>query len=375
LKILFLTLDTFSRTGGIQQFNRCFQLALGTWAGEHGGTITHWSLVDADRDVLPAYTPEATVQFRGFEWGKLKFFRHFFRHVSSFDLIVFGHVNLAPLALLPAKAGRKYWLMAHGVEVWDALSFFKRKGLFCMDKVLSVSHFTKEKLKTVHHFPADRIDLFPNCLDPFFAKGTITPETEWNKHWRLQTNRTYLLTLARLAATEQPKGYDAVIRVLPRLVEKYPDIAYLLAGKWEEPEYVRVRQLAESLGVGDRLLMPGFVKAEHLPALFSLAKVFVMPSSKEGFGIVFIEAAWWGCSVVAGRSGGTPEALLGGQLGEMVPANEEERLLEALTSSLEASVPRDQKLSHNRSLIESNFGFSIFCKRLDKLLQSSGFNP
>jgi hypothetical protein len=67
--------------------------------------------------------------------------------------------------------------------------------------------------------------------------------------------------------------------------------------------------------------------------------------------------------------------LLGGQLGEMVPANEEERLLEALTSSLEASVPHNQKLSHNRTLIESNFGFSIFCKRLDKLLPSSGFNP
>ncbi len=239
-----------------------------------------------------------------------------------------------------------------------------------MDKVLAVSQFTAQKLTSIHRYPASKVEVFYNCLDPFFAKAPLLPEKDWNKHWRLPTNRTYLLTLARLSSTEQAKGYDAVIRVLPKLAASFPDIAYLLAGKWEEAEYARVRSLAESLGVGNRLLMPGFVKPEHLPAVFNLAETFVMPSSKEGFGIVFLEAGWWGCPVVAGHSGGAPEALLGGALGELVPAGDDQALLLALERSLEKTKTVGKSVIPNREKIDSSFGFSAFCDRLKMLLSA-----
>lgn len=369
MKILFLTLDTFSRTGGIQQFNRSFQLALAQWAGVNGGEVMHCSLVDRDGDAMPRYTPDGALQFRGFAWNKLQFLRFFLGHAGQYDLVVFGHVNLVPLALTgQKKPGQKYWLVTHGVEVWGPLNFFRRKGLARMDKMLSVSRFTMGQVQEAHGFPASKMELFPNCLDPFFAEGSLLPESVWNKDWRLKANRTYILTLARLSATEQAKGYDLVIRLLPRLAGQYPDIGYLLAGKWEDGEYARIRALAETLGVADRVLMPGFVKPECLPSLYNLAKVFVMPSSKEGFGIVFLEAAWWGCPVVAGQGGGAAEALPDGVPGSLVDPQNEEVVFAAVSSCLSNEKPL-MALPETRKLIDAHFGFSAFSNRLHLLLK------
>jgi phosphatidyl-myo-inositol dimannoside synthase len=148
-------------------------------------------------------------------------------------------------------------------------------------------------------------------------------------------------------------------------------LGYLLAGKSEASEYARIRQLAESLGVADRVLMPGYVAPQHLPAVYSLARVFVMPSAKEGFGIVYLEAAWWGCPVLAYNAGGAKEALLDGQLGTLVPAGDEEALFSALALLLQHPAPHDYQRRQLREKIAHHYGFEGFEKRVFSLLKPS----
>jgi glycosyltransferase involved in cell wall biosynthesis len=288
--------------------------------------------------------------------------------VKSHDTIIFGHINLVPLALLPGLGARRKILIAHGIELWEPVSFLQSRGLKTMQEVWAVSRFTAGKLESVHRVPAQKLRYFPNCLDPFLAAAPIPPVAHWNRHWRLDTGKRYILTLSRLSSGEKAKGYDEVITLLPRLAERFPDIGYLLAGKWDEAEYARIRQLADRYGVADRVLMPGFVKSENLPAIFSMAQVFAMPSSKEGFGIVYLEAAWWGCPVVACHAGGAPEALMQGALGRLVSPGNREELYAALEESLLAGRPGGDQQQSNRLLIDQQFGFEAFCTRIQNLL-------
>jgi glycosyltransferase involved in cell wall biosynthesis len=366
--ILLLTLDTFSRTGGIQQFNRCLQLALCRYAEDKGEELVHCALMDAPGMNDSRYGAGSHFTFRGFSNQKPAFIRAVPAMAARAGTVIFGHINLSPLALLPGFGNTRCLLMAHGIEVWDKLPFLKKYGLRRMNKVLAVSRFTAGKLESVHGFPASRIVYFPNTLDPFFAEMPVLPPSEWNRHWRINPRGNYLLTVARLSHTESAKGYDEVIRALPALSEKFPDIAYILAGKADDAEYARVRSLAEGLGVGGRLLMPGFVPPQWLPSLYHLARVFVLPSTKEGFGIVFLEAAWFGCPVVAYHSGGSPEALLDGKTGTLVPPGNPRDLFDALSQCLSKPDNRHITLAENRSLLHARFGFSHFCQRLSGIL-------
>jgi len=373
MHILLLTLDTFSRTGGIQVFNRSMQLALSTQVLHSGGSLTHFSLVDSTDDADSRYLAEGAESnflFKAFKGRKAAFVKAVVRQAAASDYLILGHINLLPLLLLPGLSMKNVWLVVHGVEVWQPLSFFKNRGLQKIQKILAVSRFTMEKMKTIHGVAESKLVYFPNCIDPFYTKMALLPVAIWNRHWRLDTSRTYLLTVARLAHTEAAKGYDEVIRLLPQLAAEIPNISYLLAGKSDEVEYRRIRALAESLGVGDRLLLPGFVPSESLPSLYHFADGFVLPSTKEGFGIVFLEAAWWGCPIIGYATGGVPEALLQGTLGNLVPFGEEGALKGAILNALMSNEDKELRIKRNRSEIQAHFSFERFQTKLSQLFDS-----
>lgn len=373
MHILFLTLDTFSRTGGIQLFNRSMQLALSAQLLNSRDSLTHLSLMDSTDDEDSRYIAEGAGQcflFRGFKGSKVAFIQAVLKQVRKCDYVLLGHINLLPLLLLPGLNIKNSWLVVHGVEVWQPLSFFKNLGLKKVQKILAVSRFTMEKMKTIHGVSPGKLVYFPNCLDPFFIQIPLLPLATWNRHWRLDTSRTYLLTVARLAHTESAKGYDEIIKLLPQLAAEIPNISYLLAGKSDEAEYQRIRALAESLGVNDRVLLPGFVPAESLPAVYHFAKCFVLPSTKEGFGIVFLEAAWWGCPNVGYAAGGVSEALLQGKLGRLVPAGKNGILHNAILMTLMSNASREERIVHNRFEVNAHFGFELFQTRLSQLFDS-----
>lgn len=370
MQILLLTLNTFSQTGGIQQFNRCLQLALVNYVTKSGGQLVHFSLGDATKSCDIRYgKPAEHFNFKGFSGQRARFIAETVIVSHRFNLILFGHINLTAISLMPGFGNKDCRLIVHGVEVWQKLSFIKKLGLLRMNRVMSVSQFTADVLKRVHHFVKEKIDHFPNCLDPFFAAATLPSPASWNKWWRLDTQRPYILTLARLQSTEKAKGYDTLIELLPTLLEQMPEVGYLLAGKSDTAEYTRIRQLTATYGVEDKVLMPGFVASENLPALYSLAKVFVMPSEKEGFGIVYLEAAWWGCAVVAYDAGGVSEALLNGEIGTLVPAGNKEALCRAVIENLKAPPFSDAQKNEVRVKIANQFGFQRFEKRLHNLLE------
>ena len=145
----------------------------------------------------------------------------------------------------------------------------------------------------------------------------------------------WMLTVARLTPH---KGADTVLRALPAILEHAPDVRYAVAGSG--PALDQLEELASAIGVADRVSFLGSVSDRDLPALYNLASVYVGASrlaeriGVEGFGISLVEASACGLPVVAGNSGGIPDAVRDGETGFLVPPEDPAALAAAIVRLL-----------------------------------------
>ncbi len=174
-----------------------------------------------------------------------------------------------------------------------------------------------------------RVRSVPLGTDPaFFRPGAST--TAVRARYGLDGDSRWLLSVSRL---EPHKGIDTVLRALARLDGSESDVRYAVVGAGEGRRALEA--LAAELGVADRLRLLGGVPDADLPALYNLADVYVGASrrtalSVEGFGIALAEAASSGRPVVAGRSGGIPEAVKNGETGLLVDPESPEEVADSV---------------------------------------------
>lgn len=124
-----------------------------------------------------------------------------------------------------------------------------------------------------------------------------------------------ILTLCRL---EPRKGIDQVIHAMPVLLQHCPALRYVVAGSGEDLS--RLQALAQECGVAPSVQFVGAVDGDSKAALYARADLFAMPvrregNSVEGFGLTYIEAGWYGCPSLGGRSGGAVDAVTDGVTG------------------------------------------------------------
>ena len=366
-KILFLTLRVFSATGGIEKVCRVAGKAMYEFCKRYQQELEICSLHDGKTDALknrylPAY------HFSNFAGAKTNFVVEAIKKGQRSRLIVVSHVNL----LFPAwcikklKPSTKVVLFAHGIEIWDQLPARKKMMLQCVDRFICVSKYTQSRLETVQDIGVDRTVVINNCLDPFLPpmKHEALSEEDLLRKYQLQKGDQVIITLTRIATTEQYKGYDDVLKAMALLENK--NIKYMLAGKYDASEFEKIQQLIVSLKLADRVSMPGFIPDEDIGPLFNLATVYAMPSSKEGFGIVFIEAMHYGLPVIGGNADGSVDALLNGALGTLVtPGN-----IEELRAALEKVFKDPEVHQPNEKILNDHFSYEAYKKQLNQLLTS-----
>ena len=233
----------------------------------------------------------------------------------------------------------------------------------------AVSNFTKQQLCVANHIALDKVVVFPNTIDPYLVADIESP-INWDllAPYQLFPHQTIILTLTRLQHEEQYKGYDKIIAALPSLISQYPNLKYVIAGKYDAEEKQRVLDLIAYYQVGYHVELLGYVADEVVQHLYKAATVFAMPSSGEGFGIVFLEAMAMGLPVIAGNADGSVDALDQGRLGVLVDPHAVDAIATALYSQLEkgkGSIIDQQAL---QTKVYAQFGFDAFKQRLHSLL-------
>ncbi len=364
-KILFLTLRVFSATGGIEKICRIACRALGELKDEG---ILHslkvFSMYDAPAETDSRYA--ASSFFSGFSNNKLVFVvRSVITGLKS-NTIILSHINLLSVGYISKLLSfrSKLILYAHGIEVWGPLSKRRVKMLHKCDRILAVSQYTKDKMVEQYQLPPEKITVLNNCLDPYLPPPIVTGKDEvlMSKYGFTKSNHI-LMTLTRLSSKELYKGYDHVLLSVNTLKEKYKDLKYLIVGRYDDAEKKRLDAIIHQHNLQQHVIFTGYVPDEDLARHYSLADVYVMPSKKEGFGIVFIEAMYYGLPVIAGNKDGSADALFNGELGMLVnPDNQLE-----INNAIEKMLLHKEQYKPDQNKLEQLFSYNSYKENFKKL--------
>ena len=370
-KILLFTLQSFSTTGGIQKMTRTLAHSLNHIAVNDKWDFDMYSAYDTNQDLMPQYLPPE--KFRGFNANRSSFVIQAIKKGINADVVILTHINLALVGLIIKKINpkTKVWLIAHGIEVWRPLSFFQNAFLKHCDKVVSVSNFTKQQMMSRHDISEDKCAILNNAVDPFMQLPTtfVKPQHLLDRY-NLTPDNPVIYTLTRLANSEQYKGHDQVIKLISRLKVKYPGIKYVLSGQYDVNEEIRLKNMIARYGIEDDVILTGFIAEKDIPDYFLLADIFVLPSKKEGFGIVFIEALACGLPVICGNADGSIDAIRNGELGKAVNTDNLDELEAAISNVLETS-PSPQKRDSFQKKCLHYFNEDAYMNNLEELLMAA----
>jgi phosphatidyl-myo-inositol dimannoside synthase len=345
---LALVTDAFGGRGGIAQYNRDFLSAV----AECGmvSSIVVMARHAPDRVITPARITQKPPRRGRFVYAVQALLTALCQPVH---VVFCGHLYMASLAAVIAGLKRaKLVIQTHGTDAWPRPSRLQRAALETADLVLSVSRHTRARVVGWAAIAPERVLVLPNTVADAFMPGD---GSALRAELGLEGMQV-LLTVGRMDSRERYKGHDRVIAALPKLWEKGHDLAYVVVG--EGDDQARLENLAREAGVAKRMHFLGGVGPERLAELYRVADLFVMPSTGEGFGIVFLEAMASGTPALGLDVAGASDALGDGELGALVS---EVELVDTIDRLLSSHKQRRDKLSE---VVRARFGRQAFANRL-----------
>jgi phosphatidylinositol alpha-1,6-mannosyltransferase len=349
MRVLALVTDAFGGYGGIAQYNRDLLGAMSRFAAAPSVDVLPRYARD-DLGELPERVRQHPAQRRR---SRLSFEAVRLASLTRPEVVFCGHLHLSPLAAWIARRHRCALVcQTHGVEVWPVPREMRRRGIEAADAVLCVSRDTRARVRTWVDMPPERLRVVPNTVGDEFTPGDGRRTRE-----RLGVGASQvILSVSRLDSSQRHKGQDRIIELMPRLAAEGHDLVYLIAG--EGDDIPRLRALADAAGVAARVRFLGRVPQAELPDLYRAADLFALPSTGDGFGIVFLEAMACGVPALGLDAGGAADAFADGAMGFLA---REGNLDEALRGALKVR-PSAVDIS---AAVRARFGRDSFRGRLE----------
>ncbi len=199
----------------------------------------------------------------------------------------------------------------HDMGAWDwaeAMKFFQkwywkatiRLSASVSDGIVTVSHFSKERISKILKYPSDKINVIYSAVYGGIMKGSGAKFDDIKKKYNLPDR--YIMTLSTL---EPRKNMELLLETYSEIKDKV-DYDLVLVGRkgWMMDEVLK------KYGSDHRIHVTDFVEDEHISAIYKQALCFVFPSLYEGFGLPPIEALALGTAVIASDAASIPEILM-----------------------------------------------------------------
>jgi len=376
--ILFLTQDYFPRIGGITTW--VHELARGLRGIGAEARVAARSFPGEPWD--DSALPYPVTRLPGVRWRNRKYavvYRHLRRlaREERSPVVICADWKLGIPVLLhgllhPRRRFR--WVVAvHGKDYAEKRAFHRAMMRLvlgrCSRVVTGASAVRDLVLGTLRR--ARRIDVIPYGTDAGRFRPLPVGEDFRAEHG-IPAGVPIVLSVGRLV---ERKGFDNVIRALPIVLRRHPDLVYLIGGTGADEG--RLHALVDGLGLRDHVAFHGLLPAEELPAWYNLCDVFVMPSRSigsdiEGFGIALLEAGACGKPVIAGDSGGIPDAVEDGGSGILVDPENVEAIAEAILAVLADGETARRLGTRGYERVHAGFLWSHIARRYAELLEGIG---
>jgi phosphatidylinositol alpha-1,6-mannosyltransferase len=374
--ILVITNDFGPRTGGIETFvmgllERIVDHKVVVFTSQQGDTSEYdqqWFKkfgVQVIRDRSKILLPSLRVAKRAKEIAQM----------HNIEVVVFGAA--APLALMAPKlrkAGiKKIIALTHGHEVWWARIFpfnlaMKRIGN-SVDHLTYLGEFTRQAIS--RSLSQKSIDSMVK-IAPGIDTSHFSPQadaTQRRTELGLESKKI-IISVGRLV---HRKGQDKLIQAFPTIVREIPSAHLLIVG--EGPYRAHLEKLVEKLSLKANVTFVGRIFYNDLPSYLSASDVFVMPSRSrffglevEGLGIVYLEASACAIPVVAGVSGGAPDAVQEGITGLCVDGTNIGQIAEAVIHICSDSKRATKMGLAGRNWVIEQWQWEIWSKQFNSLL-------
>jgi phosphatidylinositol alpha-1,6-mannosyltransferase len=160
---------------------------------------------------------------------------------------------------------------------------------------------------------------------------------------------------------------DTLISALPRLLHEWTDLQLVAVGEGDDQAWLE--QLAEGCGVRRHVHFFSGLTYSELAACYSACEIFALPSSGEGFGLVYLEAMARGKPVIGGSHGGAPEVIDDGRTGYLVQHGDAPQLATSIETLLANPDLAREMGARGRERVNRDFKFSVFAKSLKKIFR------
>lgn len=283
----------------------------------------------------------------------------------------------APLGLLARglrkKGVKKMVALTHGHEVWWAqLPVFSRAIRVIgneVDHLTYLGEFTKKKIARAltKEAAAAMIKVAPGIdVDHFMPVDGAAIREKYGL-----ADKKVIVSVGRLVPR---KGQDVLINALPAIVAKIPNVHLLLVGKGDYEK--KLRRLVTKRKMENYVTFTGRIEYHDLPRYICAGDVFVMPSRSrlgglevEGLGIVYLEASACGLPVVAGDSGGAPDAVKEAITGFVVNGKSSEEVAAATIEILQNEALAHSMSAAGRRWIVEEWRWQIWSTQFNSLFQ------
>ncbi len=244
-------------------------------------------------------------------------------------------------------------------------NFFKKIALKKANKIIAISHNNQRILKKLYPKQAYKISVIHNGIDLTWWQSQLIRFTDDDKR-QIKTEKFHAkentLIITTIAELHERKGIQYLIKAIPPLTAKFPNIKLIIIGEGKERS--NLEKLIKKLKMERNIQLLG--RQGEIPKLLKSSDIFALPSRREGFGLVNLEAMMIPLPIVATKVGGIPEIVIDQETGIIVGPENENALTKALKTLIEKPKLREKYAQAGLMRLQENFTAQKMANQYEK---------
>jgi glycogen(starch) synthase len=240
------------------------------------------------------------------------------------------------------------------------LRSYEKKLMKRSDALIAVSLYTRNELTELYDVDEEKIHVIYNGVDTQKFKPN-RDRVGLRLELGLEEEQKTILCVGRLYYR---KGITTLLQSIPKVVQKFEDVKFVISGKGFKKNEEKLRKLAEKLKIKESVMFLGYVPDEKLPDLYAASDIFVLPALYENFPFAILEAQSTGLPVISTKVGGIPEFLTNNKNGLLVDPSDPEQLAQKIMALLQDPELAEELGRCGRNLVEEKFAWPLITSRV-----------